>query len=133
MKSLVETLKEVYTVAPALKANFKEFNPILDAVNERMAEDGRPAVSADELREAFREINPQTRFEPQFRLDDRIFEAVRTIFTVELPPLTEEQKNEAAARIREILERRLAPDPGHFYALATLGEALRTEGRCPKY
>ena len=29
MKSLVETLKEVYTVAPALKANFKEFNPIL--------------------------------------------------------------------------------------------------------
>lgn len=128
MKSLVETLKEVYTVAPALKANFKEFNPILDAVNERMAEEGRPAVSADELREAFREINPQTRFEPQFRLDDRIFEAVRTIFTVELPPLTEEQKNEAAARIREILERRLAPDPGHFYALAALGEALRTEG-----
>lgn len=28
----------------------------------------------------------------------------------------------------EILERRLAPVPGSLYALATLGEALRTDG-----
>jgi len=128
MKSLVELLKECYTAAPSLKANFKEFNPILEDVNSRLAEEGREPVSAEELRDAFREINPQTRFEPQFQLDDRIFEAVRTIFTVELPPLSDEQIAEARERVTEILERRLAPVEGNFYALATLGEALRAEG-----
>lgn len=128
MKSLVETLKESYAVAPALKANFKEFNPILADVNARRAQEGDGPVTAEELRDAFREINPQTRFEPQFTLDDRTFEAVRTIFAVELPPLTPEQKEEARARVTEILERRLAPVPGSLYALATLGEALRTDG-----
>lgn len=128
MKSLVETLKESYSVAPSLKANFKEFNPILEDVNARRAAAGQEPVSAEELREAFREINPQTRFEPQFTLDDRTFEAVRTIFAVELPPLTDEQIAEARARVTEILERRLAPTEGRYYALATLGEALRSDG-----
>lgn len=128
MKSLVETLKDCYTVAPALKANFKEFNPILEDVNARLTAEGREPVTAEELRDAFREINPQTRFEPQFQLNDRTFEAVRTIFTVELPPLTDEQIAEARARVTEILERTLAPAEGSYYALATLGEALRAEG-----
>ncbi len=100
MKSLVEILKESYTVAPVLKANFKEFAPILDDVNSRLAGEGRPAVTAEQLREAFREINPQTRFEPQFSMEpfdpaSRKFEAVRTIFAVELPPLSPEQLDEA--------------------------------------
>lgn len=60
-------------------------------MNRRLAEEGRGEVSADELRDAFREINPQTRFEPQFTLNDRTFEAVRTIFAVELEPLSQEQ------------------------------------------
>lgn len=96
MKSLVETLKESYAVAPALKANFKEFNPILADVNARRAQEGDGPVTAEELRDAFREINPQTRFEPQFTLDDRTFEAVRTIFAVELPPLTWSRKKKPA-------------------------------------
>lgn len=133
MKSLVEILKESYTVAPVLKANFKEFAPILDDVNSRLAGEGRPAVTAEQLREAFREINPQTRFEPQFSMEpfdpaSRKFEAVRTIFAVELPPLSPEQLDEARARVTEILERRLAPSQSQYYALATLGEALRSDG-----
>ncbi|MDE6497139.1 MAG: DUF3825 domain-containing protein [Muribaculaceae bacterium] len=94
---------------------------------------GRESVTAEQLREAFREINPQTRFEPQFSMEpfdpsSRKFEAVRTIFAVELPPMTEEEKAEARERVTEILERRLAPSQSNFYALATLGEALRTDG-----
>lgn len=128
MKSLVETLKDSYSVAPSLKANFKDFAVILEDVNRRLAEEGREQVSAEELRDAFREINPQTRFEPQFKLNDRTFEAVRTIYTVELPPLSDEQRDEARHRITEILERRLAPAADGYYALATLGEALRADG-----
>ncbi|MDE6271182.1 MAG: DUF3825 domain-containing protein [Muribaculaceae bacterium] len=128
MKSIVEILKECYQAAPSLKANFKEFSPILEEVNNRLMSEGRDPVSADELREAFREINPLTRFEPQFRLGDRIFEAVRTLFTVELPPLSPEEIEDAREQVIDILERRLTPADGDYYALATLGEALRTEG-----
>lgn len=128
MKSLVEILKETYSQAPALKANFKEFQPIFEAVNARLAEEDRPAVSADELRDAFRQINPQTRFEPQFQLGDRTFEAVRTLFAVELAPLSEQELQQARERVTEILERRLSAAHGCYYALATLGEALRADG-----
>ena len=128
MKSLVETLKESYIVAPALKANFKDFDEILRDVNRRLAEQGSPEVNAEQLRDAFREINPLTRFEPQFNLGDRTFEAVRTIFTVALPPIDPEQLQTARQRIREILEQRLVASPDNFYALATIGEALRSEG-----
>ena len=133
MKSLVEILKESYSVAPVLKANFKEFGPILDDVNARLAADGREPVTAGQLRDAFREINPQTRFEPQFSMEpfdpsSRKFEAVRTIFAVVLPSLSEARRAEARERVTEILGRRLAPSASQFYALATLGEALRTDG-----
>lgn len=128
MKSIVEILKESYSAAPALKANFKEFDPILEDVNNRLNAEGREAVTAEQLRDAFREINPQTRFEPQFQLGDRIFEAVRTLFAVELRPLTDEETEQARKAVTEILERRLAPATGSYYALATLGEALRAEG-----
>lgn len=128
MKSLVETLKESYSATPALKANFKDFVAVLEDVNRRRAEAGEAPVSAEELRDAFREINPQTRFEPQFKLNDRTFEAVRTIYTVELPALSEAERAEAHERVKEILERRMAPTTDGYYALATLGEALRADG-----
>lgn len=128
MKSLVEILKESYASAPALKANFKEFTPILEDVNARLAAEGRESVTAEQLRDAFREINPQTRFEPQFQLGDRVFEAVRTLFAVELRPLTDDEIARAREAVTAILERRLAVAPGNYYALATLGEALRAEG-----
>ena len=128
MKSLVETLKDCYSAAPALKANFKEFSGIHEAVNARLEAEGQAPVSAEELRDAFRQINPQTRFEPQFTLNDRTFEAVRTIFAVELPPLSAEQIAAARQEVERILDDKLAPTDDSYYALATIGEALRTDG-----
>lgn len=128
MKSIVEILKECYVASPSLKANFKEFAPILEKVNSSLESECREPVTADQLRNAFREINPMTRFEPQFKLGERTFEAVRTLFSVELPPLTDEEKDEAREKVTEILERRLTESEDNFYALATLGEALRSEG-----
>lgn len=125
MKSLIQTIKESYSATPALKANFKDFNEVLADVNRRRTEQDEATISADALREALLEINPQTRFEPQFTLDGRTFEAVRTIFEIERPPLTPEQRDEARTRVTEILERTLAPMPEGYYALATIGELLR--------